>query len=86
MNDDKVMRDLARVRIYVDDDEVNPTIVACDGPAICYVSAEDGTNFADYYGEFRDGYPWINPKLEEFAASRGLVWEWIDPGTIGLFR
>ena len=48
------------------------------------VSAEHNDNAADYYGEFRGGYPWINPKLEKFAESLGAYWEWDSPGSISL--
>ena len=54
--------------------------------AIIYVSAEHGDDMADYYGEFRGGYPWINPALETFAESNGCYWEWINPGCIGLYE
>ncbi len=47
------------------------------------VSAENGDDSADYYGE-RGGsiYPWINPKLVEFAKERDGFWEWQNPGSI----
>ena len=48
------------------------------------VSAEDGKDFADYYGEFRGGYPWIAPILEAWAHHFGLHWEWQHPGAIVL--
>ena len=56
------------------------------------VSAEDigrddegnDVQAADYYGEFRDGLPWINPKLEEYADKLGCYWEWDSPGAIVL--
>lgn len=47
-----------------------------------YVSAEDGGDFADYYGEFRGGYTWIHPLLEEWAKANGGYWEWENPGCI----
>ena len=53
-------------------------------PAV-YVSAENGDDAADYYGEFRGGYPWINPKLVRLAEKNGLMWEWQNPGCIGLY-
>lgn len=37
---------------------------------------------ADYYGEFRGGYPWISPKLEAAVKGIGYHIEWYDPGTI----
>jgi hypothetical protein len=47
-----------------------------------HVSAEHGDDAADYYGEFRGGYAWINPKLEAFAEKRGCYWEWCNPGCL----
>jgi len=49
------------------------------------VSAENGDDAADYYGEFRGGYPWINPKLESLAKSKKAYWEWQNPGSITLY-
>ena len=54
--------------------------------AIVLVSAEHGDDAADYYGEYRGGYPWINPKLEEFAKKNGCYWEWCHPGAIALYE
>ena len=41
---------------------------------------------ADYWGEFRGGFPWINPALEEWADDLGLHFEWESPGCIGLYE
>lgn len=49
------------------------------------VSMEHGDDAGDYYGEFRGGYPWINPKLETFAKQRKSYWEWQNPGAITLY-
>ncbi len=48
------------------------------------ISAEDGKDLADYYGEFRGGYPWIHPRLETWAKRLGFHWEWQHPGAIVL--
>ncbi len=53
---------------------------------IVMVSAENGDDAADYYGEFRGGYPWINPKLEELATKLHCFWEWQNPGCIALYH
>jgi len=53
---------------------------------VARVSAEHGDSAADYYGEFRGGYPWINPKLEDLAKKYDLHWEWEHPGAIGLYE
>lgn len=52
------------------------------------LSAENETSFyfADYYGEFRDGYPWVNPALEAWAKDRGYFWEWMNPGALALVK
>ena len=42
----------------------------------------DGLSAADYYGEFRGGYPWINEKLKEAIEGMGYLIEWYDPGTL----
>jgi hypothetical protein len=62
------------------DIDVHPTVFERDGRLI--VSAEDGLPWADYYGEFRGGYPWINPVLEAWAEEKGGFWEWENPGCI----
>ncbi len=47
-----------------------------------YISAENGDDAADYYGEFRGGDPYINPLLEDFAAKNGGYFEWENPACI----
>lgn len=47
-----------------------------------FISAEEGDNAADYYGEYRGGYCWINPALEAWAQKRGGYFDWENPGTI----
>ena len=42
----------------------------------------DGLPAADYYGEFRGGFPWINEKLKEAVEGMGYLIEWHDPGTL----
>jgi hypothetical protein len=59
---------------------VKPYVFERDGQV--FVSAEHGDNMADYYGEYRGGYPWIRPELEEFAKQHGGHWEWQNPGAI----
>lgn len=69
------------------------------GFAICYarsereghiiVSAEDYDDVkgraADYYGEFRGGYPWVHPELDAIADKYDSYWEWENPGAIILY-
>lgn len=47
------------------------------------VSAESGLWVADYYGEFRGGYPWVHPAIEAVAEKHGMYVEWNNPGSIG---
>lgn len=63
--------------------DVVPTTYIRDDGMLC-ISAEDGKDSADYYGEFRGGYPWINPALESWAEKRGYNWQWENPGAIVL--
>lgn len=48
------------------------------------ISAEDGKDLADYYGEFRGGYPYIHTVLVAWAKKLGMYWEWQHPGAIVL--
>jgi len=52
---------------------------------IVYVSAEHDDDAADYWGEFRGGHQWINPKLEKLAKQNGCYWDWENAGVIGLY-
>ena len=61
----------------------SPDIFIRDG--LLKVSAEDGEDFADYYGEFRGGYPYIDKRLEKIADKYDTYWEWDNPGVITLF-
>ena len=70
---------------YVDVDKT-PTLFKDTDTGVLILSAEDGGYFADYYGEFRGGYPWIDPRLIEWAEKKGLMWEWRDPGSVGLWE
>ena len=50
------------------------------------ISAEHGDDSADYYGEYRGGYPWINPALVNWADNQGGHWEWLNPGAIAFYK
>lgn len=70
------------------DKDLNPTTIAVQSfiiDGVLRVSAEYG-GAADYYGEYRGGYPYIAPELEEWAESKGGFWEWQDPGSIGFYK
>lgn len=63
--------------------DINCTCFITDG--VLKVSGEDGKNLVDYYGNYRGGYPYIDPILEKFAADNNCYWEWENPGCIGLY-
>ncbi|MFV2091155.1 MAG: hypothetical protein ACC642_10880 [Pseudomonadales bacterium] len=50
------------------------------------LSAEDGGYFADYYGEFRGGYPWIDPRVEKAAERLGFYWEWENAAVLTAYE
>ena len=49
-----------------------------------FISGDEGDDAMDYYGDYRGGYPWINPVLEQFAENNNAYWEWHDGGSIVL--
>lgn len=59
---------------------VHPEVWIRDG--MVFVSAEDGRDWADYYGDYRGGYSYINPQLEALAKKHSGYWEWQNPGCI----
>lgn len=63
--------------------EVAPTSFI-DEEGRLHISGEDGNGFVDYYGEFRGGYPYIHPELENWARELGMYWEWDNPASICL--
>jgi len=78
MNLDKAFAKIMKIKVF----GVNPSARIVDNRL--FVSAEDGGFFADYFGEFRGGYPWVHPKLESIANEFGGYWEWENPGCISL--
>jgi len=53
---------------------------------VIHVSTEHDVYTGDYYGEFGQGYPTINQKLEDWAEKHGMFWEWYNPGSIALYK
>lgn len=53
-----------------------------DQDEACLMIEGGDSTYADYYGEFRGGYPWIHPALEKWAEERDLTVDWYDPGTL----
>jgi hypothetical protein len=90
MNVEKLLNNLPKIPVLVwnretrehEDKLVAPHAFIRDG--YLYVSAENGDDAADYYGEYHGGYAWINPILEKFATDNKCYWEWQDAGTIVL--
>lgn len=57
-------------------------LIIRDAEIIISAEHENSYCIADYYGEFRGGYPWINPKLEKALESIGCFLEWQNPGAL----
>lgn len=53
-----------------------------DHDEACLIIDGCNSHYADYYGEFRGGYPWVHPALEKWAEERNLTVDWYDPGTL----
>ncbi len=47
---------------------------------------ENSYLFADYYGDYRGGFPWVHPALEAWAKKHGFFWEWQNPGALMLCK
>ena len=70
--------------VSMTDERTTPTTFVRDG--VLYVSTEDGNHFADYYGEYRGGAPWIDSRIEAAARDHGYFWEWQNAACIGAYR
>lgn len=61
-----------------------------DGDGLIVLSAENWDGKvnppADYYGEFRGGYPWIDPKVEALVERNGGFIEWETAGSLKIFK
>tara|TARA_R110002020_G_scaffold473174_1_gene702071 strand:- start:721 stop:1032 length:312 start_codon:yes stop_codon:yes gene_type:complete len=60
---------------------VTPHYFLDENDALC-IDGEHGDNLIDYYGEYRGGYPYIDPALEALATKLGGYWEWRNSGSI----
>jgi len=67
------------------DTTVNPTVIEHEDGSVV-ISAEGCPEVADYYNEFGDGCPSIHASLEALATRLGLMLEWNDPGTVGVYN
>jgi hypothetical protein len=65
-----------------------PVFIRADNPKGFYISTEHANshNWADYYGEFRGGYPWENPKIETVLSPLGLACDWENPACLIVFE
>lgn len=77
--------DLQWNRLTKTHDEIEVIPYVFERRGVVMVSTEDGGLFADYYGEFRGGFPWISIELQQIAQELGMFWEWENPGCIGLY-
>lgn len=55
------------------------------------VSMLDGETWTDsfvidYYGEYRGGYSWIDPRLEKYLKGQGLFCEWENPACVIVYE
>jgi hypothetical protein len=68
---------------------VKAPIFERDGQVLCALDTGDGYLFADYDGEYRTDWPWINPILEDWAKEnfgKGSYWEWENSGCLSLVK
>lgn len=75
---------LEAIEVTYEGQTITPTVFVRDG--VIHVSAEDGGHFADYYGDFRGGSPWIDHRLHAAATLLGFYWEWVNPGCIAAYK
>ena len=68
----------------IEETEVNVPVIENDDGVFVSAEHENSYMFADYYGEFRGGYPWVNPDLENGLAALGWFLEWNNPGCLTL--
>jgi hypothetical protein len=45
----------------------------------------DGLPWADYYGEYMGGYPYVSKHIEEILASNGLFTEWQNAAVLVVY-
>jgi hypothetical protein len=75
---EKILSDISKLKSKITNK--SPKTFVKDG--FIHLSAEDGSYFADYYGEFKDEEMYIDPRLEKIANKYGMMWDWEDAGTI----
>lgn len=46
----------------------------------------DDRTWADYYGEFRGGYPYVDPVVEAAVKKHGFYLEWENPACLGIYK
>lgn len=74
---------------FIVDDEVK---VTSESFAKEIIEIEEGkpeefeVQVVDYYGEYKGGYPWLNPRLETYIRENDLWFEWENAGAIVIYR
>jgi hypothetical protein len=66
--------------------DIDAVIFKRDGKIYLSTERENSYLFADYYGEYRGGYPWVSEFAENYAKSLGGYWEWENPGCLVLIK
>ena len=80
----KAIERLGFGKLIIENGDQGPKQIALSCEDYVVIDGED-VMAGDYYGEFRDGYPWIHPKLEKLAAKADACWEWENPAVISLY-
>ncbi len=75
---EKILSDISKLKSQITNK--SPKTFVRDG--FIYLSAEDGSYFADYYGEFKGEEMYIDPRLEKIADKYDMMWDWENSGTI----
>ena len=74
---EKILADIKQLQSPIT--KKSPRVFVRDG--FIHVSAEDGSYFADYYGEYKEDM-YIDPRLEKIADKYNMSWDWENAGTI----
>jgi hypothetical protein len=81
---DELLKTLPEILNFDDVRERPHAFISEDGDLL--ISGEYGDGVMDYYGEYRDGMPYIHPELVEWAVKHDGYWEWVHPGAISFVR
>jgi hypothetical protein len=81
---DELLKTLPEILNFDDVRERPHAFISEDGDLL--ISGEHGDGLIDYYGDYRGGYPYVHPVLEQWAEGAGGYWEWQHPGAIIFVR